>query len=139
MHLLVLLGKRLNNDRSFKREMLERCDYAYNFITANKCDKILLCGGMPNKKAGVTEASAMRDYLIEKGVSSDNLILEEDSLTTKQNAYFAAPIIKDLGVKAIYLCSSARHLKRFYLNPIELFEKYLDNKVKIFPLSCDII
>ncbi len=136
MKLLVVLGKRLNNDGSFHTEMSERCKTAYKGLKDNTYDMALLCGGLANVKAGVTEAEAMQDYLIKRGISSERLILERQSKTTYQNAKFAKNMILAAGVDKIYLCSSSTHLKRRLLNPIRLFRARLKGYA-IIPIIAD--
>jgi uncharacterized SAM-binding protein YcdF (DUF218 family) len=137
MRLLVALGKRLNNDGSFHPEMQDRCNAVYKGLVENSYDKALLCGGLANAKAGITEAEAMKDYLVERGIASDRLILEDHSKTTYQNAKYAKPIITGLGVDTIYLCSSSIHLERRYLNPIRLFRARLGKRIVIIPVYAD--
>lgn len=133
MKVLVVLGKRLNDDGSFHRAMTRRCDKAIEIVLSEGMDKVILSGGSPNTKAGISEAEAMRDYLVNKGIDSQLIIIENNSNTTAQNAQFSAPIIKGLRVDKIYLLSSFIHMKRFYLNPVRLFKKRLEG-IEIIPL-----
>ncbi|NCA93392.1 YdcF family protein [bacterium] len=134
MKLLVALGKRLNNDGSFRGEMLERCNAVLQGLSSGAYDTAILSGGMANPKAGITEAQAMCDYLTQKGIAQDRLILEGQSKTTRQNAKYSAKLIIELGAKKIYLCSSACHLNRPILNPVRLFRFYLGKSVDIEPI-----
>ena len=122
---LVVLGRRLNDDGSMSMDLIKRCDKALEFFLREKPKKVLLSGGAPNKKADRTEADAMKEYLIEKGVPQDKIIVEDKSLTTFQNAKFSAPIIKELKPQKVFVCSSNMHLKRIYLNPLRFFQKHL--------------
>lgn len=137
MKLLVALGKRLNNDGSFHQEMLERCNTVSKALLSNEYDIAVLCGGLANPRAKLTEAQAMRDYIVNKKVAPNRLILEDKSKTTLQNAKFSKKIINDLGVNTIYLCSSAVHLNRKFLNPIKLFRFYLGKSIQIIPVFAE--
>ena len=137
MKLLVALGKRLNDDGTFHAEMSDRCEAVYKGLSNNTYDKALLCGGLANAKAGITEAEAMRNYLIDRGIAPERLILEDRSKTTYQNAKFAKSIILGTGVDKIYLCSSSVHLNRHYLNPIRLFRIRLSRRIAIIPVQAD--
>mgnify|MGYP003320876901 CR=1 FL=1 len=48
--------------------------------------------------------------LIKLGIDENKLIKENDSLTTVQNAYYSAPIIKKLGAEVVIICTSPYHL-----------------------------
>lgn len=137
MKLIVVLGKRLNNDGSFHSEMAERCNAVLKGLSDNTYDSALLSGGLANSRAKITEAEAMRDFLVKKGIDPKRLILENKSKTTVQNAKFSKKIIEDLGVDTIYLCSSAVHLNRKYFNPVRLFNYHLNNKIKIIPVYAE--
>ncbi len=131
MKLLVALGKRLNNDGSFHAEMLERCNSVLEGLREGQYDIALLSGGLANPRAGITEAEAMRDYLVLNGIKKEKLVMEKQSKTTLQNAKFCKDIIKSLSVDRIYLCSSRAHLRRPILNPVRLFRHYLGKDIEI--------
>ena len=77
-------------------------------------ERIVLSGGIANKKVSMSEAQMMYGYLVEQGIPGSRLVLEDKSLTTKQNAEFSVPV-------------AAEHVSRSYLNPIKLFQKQLQS------------
>lgn len=125
MRVAVVLGNRINDDGTTTDLMRYRLELTLELNEKYNPDKIILSGGYANKNVNVSEASVMYDYLIGKGLPSDLLIKEEQSLATKQNAYYSAQIIKDLKADSVILCSSREHIKRIYLNPVRLFKKQL--------------
>lgn len=125
MLVAVVLGNRINDDGTMSELMLFRLNTALKIYKRFAPSKIILSGGVANPNVGVSEAQMMRDYLIGKGVSGDTLVLEEKSLTTKQNAEFSVPIAVDLNATEILLCTSIEHMTRAYLNPVKLFLKQL--------------
>lgn len=125
MKAAVILGNRMNDDGSMSGRMLIRLNAALKLYAEKKPDYIIVSGGLANKTAGVTEAAAMKNWLVERGVPSDIIVEEDKSLTTKQNAEFAVPMALKLGAEVIYLCSSKEHIRRIYLNPVRLFKKKL--------------
>ena len=125
MLIAVILGNRLNDDGSMTPILKHRLDMAIEVDKIFCPDKIILSGGVANKKAVKSEARVMFDYLVEQGLPQDKLVIEDQSLTTKQNAQFSVPISNNLGATKILLCTSAEHMKRSFLNPIVLFEKQL--------------
>ena len=118
----------MNDDASLSVEMLKRLDKTIE--VESNYDKILCCGGIANKIAGVAEADEMKKYLILHGISENKIIIENRSDTTKENAKFAKAILDELGVKEITLLSSQYHLDRWWLNPLKLFRRYAKVNIK---------
>ncbi len=125
MLIAVVLGNRINNDGSMSGIMLERLKMTIDMYKNLKPHKIILSGGAANKKVAMSEAQMMYGYLVENGIPSEVLVLENKSLTTKQNAELSVPIAVKLGATELLLCTSSEHLKRPYLNPVKLFKKQL--------------
>lgn len=125
MLVAVVLGNRINDDGSMSELMLTRLQLTLMIYNKFNPDKIILSGGVANKKVKVSEAKMMYDYLVANGMPSDILILEDKSLTTKQNAEFSVPIVAQMGATELLLCTSAEHMCRSHLNPIKLFKKNL--------------
>src|SRR5690554_3090691 len=96
MDVLVVLGRRLLDDGAMHEDLIKRCVDAFEYFQKHKPHKVLLSGGASNKKAKRTEAQAMRDYLIKKGMPKEKIVIENQSNTTYQNAKFCAPILKEL-------------------------------------------
>lgn len=71
----------------------------------------------------VSNAMAMRNISAKMGVPKEDIIIEEDSKTTLENAQFSAEIIKEKGYKSMILVTSPYHQRRTY----ELFKKELPN------------
>ena len=86
MDIVVVLGKRLNDDSSMKEELIERLDLGIETFTKVNASYIAICGGAPNRKAGVSEASQMFEYLINHNIDEERIIAEDESLTTTGNA-----------------------------------------------------
>ena len=125
MKVAVVLGHKLNNDKSITPITEQRLLLTLQLIQEHNPDKIILSGGVANMFAGVSEARVMREWLVEHGVDKELLIEEDKSLTTKQNAKFSVPILVELGAKTVLLCTSEEHMYRRYLNPLKLFQQQL--------------
>ena len=136
MTVLTILGHRLKDDGSMTDILKSRLDSALKIIPTQitEDDRIMLCGGIANPEAGIAEATVMKQYLVEKGVNPDLIILEAKSLTTKENAKFGAVIIKELGAKEVMICTSDYHMYRWYRNPLKLFRHYLGRDYEILPV-----
>lgn len=57
--------------------------------------KVILSGGK-GLREDITEAEAMRRYLIEKGISEKDMIIEDRSTNTIENIKFSKEIIKSI-------------------------------------------
>ena len=60
MHVVVVLGNRMNDDGTMTGLSVKRLNAAMRFVSAFNADKIILSGGVANKKANRSEASALR-------------------------------------------------------------------------------
>lgn len=125
MLVAVVLGNRINDDGSMSALMTDRLEATLNAIEKFKPDRIILSGGAANGKVDISEAEMMFEYLTSRGVAEEKLVMEDKSMTTKQNAEFAVPIARSLGATELLLITSPEHMYRKFYNPIKLFEKEL--------------
>ena len=125
MLVAVVLGNRINDDGTMSALMRARLEMTIKVYKLFSPSKIILSGGVANKKVNMSEAKMMYDYLIENDVPSEVLVLEDKSLTTKQNAELSVPLAVEMGATELLLLTSTEHMSRNYLNPIKLFQKQL--------------
>jgi uncharacterized SAM-binding protein YcdF (DUF218 family) len=69
----------------------------------------------------VSNAKAMKRIAVKAGVPEENILIEEKSKTTLENAEMSAVVITEEGYKSIILVTSPYHQRRTY----ELFKKSL--------------
>ena len=67
-----------------KRILDKRLNHALNIIKENNIDKIVLTGGI-GLFGNFNESQYMSNYLIEKGINKNKIIIEDKSKTTKEN------------------------------------------------------
>lgn len=90
---LIVLGFQLNPDGTMQKELINRLEAALE-SAEHYPDAYLLCtGGGTAQNANITEAEAMARWLTEQGISENRIILENQSLTTTQNAVFSSQIL----------------------------------------------
>lgn len=65
-------------------------------------------------EGNVSNALAMKRIAVSKGIPSSNILIEENSKTTAENADFTTKIIRDNGYKSIILVTSPYHQRRAY-------------------------
>lgn len=137
MKIAIVLGSRMKDDGTMSDACIRRCNLAVEILDRKMADKLVLSGGLANKNAGITESSAMFNYLVQKGISPETLIKEEQSLTTVQNAKFSVPKAIEAGAKSIIICTTNEHMGRRFLNPIRIFTKELTSypDVSLFTYS----
>ena len=110
---LVVLGFQLNPDGSMKDELIERLNVA--LASAEKYpNALVVCtgGGTASENKSATEAGKMAEWLIENGVDPQRVIVEDQSLTTAQNAIFTYQILTEQypQVKEMAIISSDYHI-----------------------------
>ena len=92
---------------------LYRCLLASRLYRQGKRCPVVLCGGKVDAdRLGPTLAKAMRDFLVESGVDERDLVLEERSTTTYENAVESAKLLKQRGIGRVILVTDATHLRR---------------------------
>lgn len=73
---------------------------------------ILLSGGAVCYENDLSEATLMKDVLMNDFGIKGEYLLEETSKSTKENAKFSATILKDKNIKKVFLVTQAWHMKR---------------------------
>ena len=125
---VIILGNRLNDDGSISKIQEQRLLLALEIEEKFKPDYFILSGGLANPKAKKTEADAMFEYLVAKGIDEKKLIKEGNSLSTVENALYSVPIAEKLGAKTIMVCSSAYHFGNPVYKAMETFVKEIEGK-----------
>ncbi len=127
MKITVVLGKRLNNDGTMTKELENRLDLAIKKFKETNSEYLALCGGIANKKAGVAEATLMHEYVLNKGIDENNIIVEDKSLTTWSNASNLEKILKDQNIEKLYLVSTKYHFERKFGSCLKIFRRHFKN------------
>ena len=110
----------LDGDRISKL-LSNRIDKAIKAFHKGKDKAMLICSGGQGSNETISEAKAISNYLIEKGISEDHILLEDKSTTTKENLVFSNEIINSRGgSKKTALVSSNYHIYRCVLLAHEL-------------------
>ena len=92
---LVVLGFQLNPDGSMREELVERLRVA--LACAEKYPNAwIVCtgGGTAAEDPMATEAGRMAEWLIDNGIAPERVIIENQSLTTAQNAIYTFDILE---------------------------------------------
>ena len=110
---IVALGFQLNPDGTMRDELIERLTAVLR--SAEKYpNAYIVCtgGGTASQNPSATEAGEMAKWLISKGVDPKRVIVEDNSLTTAQNAIFTYDILTTQypKVNQIAIVSSDYHI-----------------------------
>ena len=107
---LVTLGKRLD-DGEISPDYKLRLDRASSLYSELGNSHILILGGRRGDNE-MTEAEAGRDYLLGKGVSKDDILVEDKSLHTLENLQEARKLIVTKSGHMPALITNRYHLAR---------------------------
>lgn len=108
---LIVLGAKLHPDGRMSKSMQYRCDAALQAWRGGVAKTIIVCGGKV-KDAPRSEASAMADYLAERGVPRSAILLEDKSVNTYENLRNTRWIMGEKGLECAALVTSDYHLER---------------------------
>lgn len=88
---IIVLGAGLNRSR-VSTSLAYRLDKAFEYANENKNSIIIVSGGQ-GKGEERTESSAMKEYLINKGISEERIYEENKSTNTVENFTFSKNIL----------------------------------------------
>ena len=111
---VILLGSRVRNDGP-SVDFRARIEATYEYAVNNPGTLIITTGGQGIDEP-VTEAQAARDYLVNKGISPERILMEDKSVNTAENIGNARMIIEGRGDDpencSIVISSASYHLCR---------------------------
>jgi uncharacterized SAM-binding protein YcdF (DUF218 family) len=114
-------------------DTLNRCQHAVSIYKLCKGSRILVSGGMSeNVPEGPRLAEVMLDFLLDQGVQRTDLILENLSRDTHENAVESSKLLRHRGIDRIVLITDARHMFR----AARCFEK---EGVQVTPAPCNYV
>ncbi len=89
---LIVLGAGLKGDQ-VTITLSERLDKAKEYFDLCDSKPIIVVSGGQGPNETVTEAKAMKDYLISKGIDEGQILTEDKSSSTKQNMLYTKRIL----------------------------------------------
>lgn len=107
-HIWVILGCGLLEGNRISPMLMRRCDVAIKKAGAKD---IFVVSGGKGKDEKISEASAMKKYLMEQKIQENQIMMEECSRNTKENLLFSSSLIGD----RFEVVSSDYHMLRIYL------------------------
>ena len=110
---VIIHGAGLINGDKVSRLLQERLDKAILIYNKDPSPTKLIPSGGKGSDESLSEAEAMKRYLLEQGIPEDDIILEDRSATTLENLRFSKEIIDSReGRKYTALVTSNYHVYR---------------------------
>jgi len=92
---------------------VDRYWHAARIFHAGKAPLVILSGGRaPSRREGWTEAESGAIFLADMGVPRSAMVLDNEALTTRENAVNVDRIVTERGFASILLVTSASHMRR---------------------------
>ena len=107
---IIILGCKVNGEKP-SRMLTRRLDSAYEFLKENQ-DVICIVSGGKGDDEKISEAQAMKNYLLDKGVSPDIIIMEDKSTNTYENIENSAEILQNYNINNIAIVTDGFHQYR---------------------------
>lgn len=110
---IIVLGYQLNADGSVRPELEGRLQTALA-AARQYPNAVVLCtgGGTASNNHSVTEAGEMANWLCVNGIASQRILVEDQSLSTVQNAKFSYSLLKGAcpQVQSVVIATSDYHI-----------------------------
>lgn len=111
----------------------------YQYKKNNQPCKILISGKGRGHKS---EAELFSKNFKSMGIPDADIIKEDKSMNTYENAKYSSKLLQQIGPSAIHLVTSGFHMKRsvsmfqiFGLNPVPQASDFIDTEITLFPNS----
>lgn len=91
--LVIILGARLYGSVP-SPSLKERLDTGGDYLASHENAIAVVSGGM-GKGEDISEAAAMKDYLLEKGIKEERILVEANSTNTFQNITFSKELVEE--------------------------------------------
>lgn len=106
---LVVLGAQMKVNGP-SRALQYRLDEAIRYLEENPETRVIVSGGQGSDEP-ISEAQGMYDYLVQKGIAPDRILLEDQSKNTFQNLTFSAGYL-DMEHDSVGVVSNNFHIFR---------------------------
>lgn len=101
---VIVLGCKVNGTQP-SLMLSRRLNAAYDYLTANPDVPVLVSGGQGSNE-DISEAQCMAEYLMEKGIAAERILLEDKSTSTSENLRFSKAILEEQGITGEYMLAT---------------------------------
>lgn len=110
---IIILGAKIKNDGTLTPILKARVDKAIEFAKEQKDkakkDIIFIPSGGKGQDELISEAEAMKKYLIENGISKEDIVIENSSTNTIQNMRFSKNKINEINKEGKVIFSTTNY------------------------------
>lgn len=106
---LIVLGAQVRGT-TITKSLKKRLDTAVTYLSENPETKVIVSGGQ-GPGEDITEAGAMKEYLISKGIAEDRIMKEDRSTDTNENIRYSKELIKDKN-SSVVIVTNGFHIFR---------------------------
>ena len=103
---VIILGCQIKKDGSLPPLLKGRVDKALEFrnkqLEETKKDLIFITSGGQGSDEPISEAEAMKNYLVDNGIKEKNILLDDKSTSTYENLKYSYNLVKDKNANVIY-------------------------------------
>lgn len=107
---IIVLGTMPLDESTPTVDMVERVLKGLEIFDANPKSVLVMTGGYT--QGPISEAQMMGLVAWSRGINPDQIVLEEKSASTIENAKFTGQILKDISFNQIFLVTRSDHLQR---------------------------
>ena len=109
---ILILGARVNGD-TVSKALRQRLDAACEYATkADNQDAMIIVAGGQGAGENVTEAFAMRNYLMDKGIASNRILCEDQSTDTNEHLDYSIRMYIQDASASVVIVSNNFHIYR---------------------------
>ncbi len=134
-NVVVVLGCKVNGTTP-SLMLTKRLEATYDYLIENE-DVLVIVSGGQGENEDISEAQCMKDYLIDKGISDDRIIMEDKSTSTYENILFSKQIMSDmeLGNNIIIITDGFHQLRaKMIANKLDVETDSVSAKTPIYLL-----
>jgi uncharacterized SAM-binding protein YcdF (DUF218 family) len=113
LNYIIIHGSGLINGKEVPKLLANRIDKAIEVFEKTRRNAFIIPSGGMGPGEEITEAEAIKTYLLEKGMPEDHILLEGKSKNTRENLLFSKELIDERGgKKKTALVTSNYHVYR---------------------------
>ncbi len=99
---VIVLSHRREPDGGLSNEYIGRLEKGIKLVLGGKAENLVLCSE--------TATEDVKKYVIKKGISEENIVLQSKSKDTVGEAFFTKKFLFSKGWKSVFVVSSDYHL-----------------------------
>lgn len=106
---IIVLGAQVRSTGP-SRALQMRLDCAYDYLIANQQTIVVVSGGQGSDEP-MSEAQCMQEYLVNRGIAAERIILEDKSTNTHQNLVYSKKLLPE-GTNKVGVVTNNFHVFR---------------------------